>query len=96
MGNIPSLGPTIITKIANSAGVFFGFKRRSARVLLKNQGAVPLKYHFEPFSGDADFATVNVGQETPFIVDQVMGIHVKTGGATVCPFEAIATYEYLA
>ena len=93
-GNIPSLGPTIISKIANSAGVFFGFKRKSARVLVKNQGAVPLKYHFEILSGDADFATLEVGgKET--IVDQVMGIHVKTASG-VCPFDAIATYEYLA
>ena len=88
--NIPSLGPTIITKIANSAGVFFGFKRRSARVLVKNNGAVPLKYHFELLSDGADFATLEVGgKET--VVDQVMGIHVKTASG-VCPFDAIAAH----
>lgn len=94
MGNIPNLGPTILTGVANSAGVFFGLPRKSARIIVKNRGANPLLYHFKPFSADADFTTLDPDSTEPNpIVDQVMGIHVKSVVST--PFEVIASYDYL-
>lgn len=94
MGNIPNLGPTILNGIANSAGVFFGLPRKSARMIVSNTGANPLLYHFKPFSGDASFRTLNPNSTEPqAIVDQVMGIHVKSVVSTT--FEVVASYDYL-
>lgn len=94
MGNIPNLGPTILTGIANSGGVFFGLPRKSARWIIKNTGANPLLYHFKPFSSDSNFTTLDANSTEPQpIVDQVMGIHVKSVVSTT--FEAIASYDYL-
>lgn len=93
MGNIPNLGPTILNGIASSAGVFFGLPRKSARLQLSNTGANPLLYHFKPFSSDSFFKTLNPNSEIKPIVDQVMGIHVKSVLSTT--FEFLASYDYL-
>lgn len=96
MGNIPNFGPEIIKGVANSAGVFFGFRNRSSSLLIKNiDGVNALLYHFNILSDASPFTTLAKDTSEHPIVDSVMGIHVKTSGAVTAGFEAIVSYDYL-
>lgn len=96
MGNIPNFGPEIINGVANSAGVFFGFRNRSSSLLIKNvDGVNSLLYHFNASADASPFTTLAKDTSEHPIVDSVMGINVKTSSAVTAKFEVVVSYDYL-
>ena len=89
-------GPETLKGTAFSGGVFFGFSRRTSRIIVKNKDATnDLLYHFQPASADAVFSTLEQGGADVEVVDSVMGIHVKGNAAQTVLFEALGTFDYL-
>ncbi len=101
--NIPKLGPEVIKGTAFSTGVFFGFRRLTSRILVKNLSPdEDLTYHFMLLSSDSEYTTIPAGPDgvakdarPETIVDEVMGINVKAGAGVTVEFEAVAMYDLL-
>lgn len=103
MGNVPNLGPEVIKGTAISTGVFFGFRRLTSRILIKNLSPdEDLSYHFLLISTDSEYTTIPAGPDgvaadarPETIVDSVMGINVKAPAGQTIAFEAVAMFDYL-
>lgn len=89
-------GPETLKGTAFSGGVFFGFSRRTSRVIVRNKDSTDdLLYHFQPASADAVFSTLEQGKDDVEIVDSVMGIHVKADPTKTVLFEVLGMFDYL-